>query len=131
MSLKDHIKYFSRYHGLNRQDAVFFNQSDLICDMAKKEDFIIMGRCADAILTNNGIPHISILYHCTDRAEDPARDRETRIRSEKARHFLKNLTKNMRTITIFIPEEAGETRITTIYASTAQATELTVLSILF
>ena len=59
-SLKDHIKYFSRYHGLNRQDAVFFNQSDLICDMAKKEDFIIMGRCADAILTNNGIPHISI-----------------------------------------------------------------------
>ena len=58
MSLKDHIKYFSRYHGLNRQDAVFFNQSDLICDMAKKEDFIIMGRCADAILTNNGIPHI-------------------------------------------------------------------------
>ena len=60
MSLKDHIKYFSRYHGLNRQDAVFFNQSDLICDMAKKEDFIIMGRCADAILTNNGIPHISI-----------------------------------------------------------------------
>ena len=60
MSLKDHIKYFSRYHGLSRQDAVFFNQSDLICDMAKKEDFIIMGRCADAILTNNGIPHISI-----------------------------------------------------------------------
>ena len=39
---------------------MFFNQSDLICDMAKKEDFIVMGRCADVILTNNHIPHISI-----------------------------------------------------------------------
>ena len=28
--------------------------------MAKKEDFIVMGRCADVILTNNRIPHISI-----------------------------------------------------------------------
>lgn len=28
--------------------------------MAKKEDFIVMGRCADVILTNNHIPHISI-----------------------------------------------------------------------
>ncbi len=29
-------------------------------EMAKKEDFIVMGRCADVILTNNRIPHISI-----------------------------------------------------------------------
>lgn len=51
---------FSRYHGLPKKDAIFFNQSDLIRDMAKKEDFIVMGRCADVILTNNRIPHISI-----------------------------------------------------------------------
>lgn len=51
---------FSRYHGLTERDAVFFNQSDLICEMAKKEDFIVMGRCADAVLTNHRIPHISI-----------------------------------------------------------------------
>ena len=42
------------------QDAIFFNQSDLICEMAKKEDFIVMGRCADVVLTNHRIPHISI-----------------------------------------------------------------------
>lgn len=57
---KDKFKEFNRYHGLPKKDAVFFNQSDLICDMAKKEDFVVMGRCADAILTNNRIPHISI-----------------------------------------------------------------------
>lgn len=54
------LKEFSRYHGLSKKDAVFFNQSDLICEMAKQEDFVVMGRCADVILTNNRIPHISI-----------------------------------------------------------------------
>ncbi|MFR4512865.1 MAG: cytidylate kinase family protein, partial [Clostridium sp.] len=41
MTLRDHARQFSRYHGLSKRDAVFFNQSDLICDMAKKEDFIV------------------------------------------------------------------------------------------
>lgn len=57
---KRRISDFNRYHGLPKKDAVFFNQSDLIRDMAKNEDFIVMGRCADVILTNNRIPHISI-----------------------------------------------------------------------
>ena len=59
-TLKEKLREFNRYHGLPKKDAVFFNQSDLLCDMAKREDFVVMGRCADAILTNNRIPHISI-----------------------------------------------------------------------
>ncbi len=59
-SLKEHIKEFNRYHGLSKADAVFFNQSDLLNEMAHREDFIIMGRCADVILTNLNIPHVSI-----------------------------------------------------------------------
>ena len=62
-TLKEHFEDFNRYHGLPKEDAVFFNQSDLLCDMAKKEDFIIMGRCADVILTNHRIPHISIFIN--------------------------------------------------------------------
>ena len=58
--LKAKLKELNRYHGLNKQDAVFFNMSDLICDLARTEDCLIMGRCADAILKNNHIPHISI-----------------------------------------------------------------------
>lgn len=61
--LKEHIREFNRYHGLPKEDAVFFNQSDLLCEMAKKEDFIVMGRCADTILTNHRIPHISIFIN--------------------------------------------------------------------
>ncbi len=59
-SWKEKLREFSRYHGLPKGDAVFFNQTDLLCDMAKKESFVIMGRCGDVILTNNRIPHISI-----------------------------------------------------------------------
>jgi len=59
-SWKEKLREFSRYHGLPKGDAIFFNQTDLLCDMAKRESFVIMGRCADVILTNNHIPHISI-----------------------------------------------------------------------
>lgn len=62
-SLKERLKEFNRYHGLPTSDAIFFNQSALLCDMAKREDFIVMGRCADVILTNNNIPHISIFIN--------------------------------------------------------------------
>ncbi|MDD6291824.1 MAG: cytidylate kinase-like family protein [Lachnospiraceae bacterium] len=51
---------FSRYHGLSKQDAMFFRQSALICELAKQEDMIVMGRCADVVLTGQHIPHISI-----------------------------------------------------------------------
>ena len=59
-NLKKWLHEFDRYHGLSKQDAVFFNMSDLICDLARTEDCVIMGRCADSILTNNHIPHLSI-----------------------------------------------------------------------
>ena len=52
-SLKTKLREFNRYHGLPKQDAVFFNMSDLICSLARTEDCIIMGRCADAILGDN------------------------------------------------------------------------------
>ena len=60
LTLRQHFKEFSRFHGLSKKDAVFFNESDLLCDMAKKEDFVILGRCGNVIMENNRIPHISI-----------------------------------------------------------------------
>lgn len=60
ITFKQKIKEFGRYHGLPKKDAVFFNQSQLICEKARTEDFVVMGRCADVILANNHIPHISI-----------------------------------------------------------------------
>ena len=62
--------------------------------MAKKEDFVVMGRCADAILTNNRIPHISIFITA------PLEQRIHRVmevrgveNEKKARHLLAKLDK--------------------------------------
>ncbi len=51
---------FNRFHGLPPEDALFFNQSEYIIKMAKEKDFVVLGRCADVILKNAGIPHVSI-----------------------------------------------------------------------
>ena len=58
--MKSKLRNMYRYHGLNREDAIFFHMSDLICNLARTEDCIIVGRCADIILRNNYIPHISL-----------------------------------------------------------------------
>ncbi|MCI8293918.1 MAG: cytidylate kinase-like family protein [Hespellia sp.] len=93
-TLKEKLREFNRYHGLPKKDAVFFNQSDLLCDMAKSEGFVVMGRCADAILTNNRIPHISIFITA------PLEKRIERVmevrgveNEKKARHLLTKLDK--------------------------------------
>lgn len=50
----------NRYHGLNMRDASFFRMSEILIELAKKQDFVIVGRAADRIFTSNRIPHISI-----------------------------------------------------------------------
>ena len=57
---KEAMKYFRHYHGISKRDAEFFLARKLILQKAKEEDFIVMGRCADAILSNHNIPHVSI-----------------------------------------------------------------------
>lgn len=54
------LTQLSLNHGLSKEDADFFNVSKLLIDMAGREDFVVIGRCADVILSNNNIPHISI-----------------------------------------------------------------------
>ena len=58
--LKLWLRNFSRFHGLPEQDALFFQQSEYIEQLSKQEDLIIMGRCADVVLRNARIPHVSI-----------------------------------------------------------------------
>lgn len=92
MTISQKMKEFSRYHGLPKRDAIFFNQSQLLRDMAKKESFVIMGRCADVIFTNNNIPHVSIFITA------PFEQRLNRVMSvnssvseKQARKMLKRL----------------------------------------
>lgn len=60
-------KDFVQYHGLSKKDVQFFEASKFLVQKAKEEDFIVMGRFADAVLTNNRIPHISIFITAPER----------------------------------------------------------------
>ncbi len=67
MGLKKSVKAFKKYHGLGADDVLFFDTSKFLVEKAKEEDFIVMGRFADAILTNNHIPHISIFITAPEK----------------------------------------------------------------
>lgn len=82
---------FSRYHGLPAKDAIFFNQSDLICNMAKQEDFIVMGRCADVVLTNHRIPHISIFITASFEQRVHRMMQVHQLEYKQAVHMLRKL----------------------------------------
>ena len=60
MNNPEKARRFSRNHGLPANDAAFFNESEILRELAEKEDFIVIGRCADVILKNNNIPHVSV-----------------------------------------------------------------------
>ncbi len=53
-------KGYGKFARLQCSDKLFFAQSKFIEEMAGKEDCIFMGRCADVVLENAGIPRISI-----------------------------------------------------------------------
>ena len=92
LTLRQRMREFSRFHGLPKRDAVFFNESDLLVDMAKKEDFVILGRCGDAIMANNNIPHISIYITAPfEQRIKRAMEIDSSLTVKQARHMLKHL----------------------------------------
>ena len=99
--LKARIREFSRYHGLPKAEAVFFNQSELICDMARREDFVIMGRCADVILTNHQIPHVSIFVNAPFEVRVRRVMKQDNLDYKSARKFLKKVDRRHRSYSEF------------------------------
>ena len=120
--LKTWFREFNRYHGLPKQDAVFFNMSDLICDLASKEDCIIMGRCADAILKNNHIPHIS-LFITAPFAIRVQHVMDVRKMNMKLSASWRRWTASTESIITSMVELTGASRITMTCASTVQVME--------
>lgn len=88
---RDKLRKLNRYHGLPRRDAVFFNQSDLIVDMAKERDFVVMGRCADVVLRNNHIPHISIFITAPEERRARRMSAFNKVDLKVARRQLKQV----------------------------------------
>ncbi len=97
-SAKRFLKDFSRYHGLPKKDAVFF----------QPERSIVMGRCADVILTNNRIPHISIFITAPFEQRAPYDGGKQSSAQRSCPPFKEKLIKDMNSTIIFTPDVNGE-----------------------
>ena len=106
--MKSKLRNMYRYHGLNREDAVFFNMSDLICNLARTEDCIIVGRCADIILRNNYIPHISLFISAPFEVRLQYMMNVREMDQKTAVKFLKKMDRQHKNITNFIQVKNGE-----------------------
>ncbi len=56
-------RFFQKYHGLRFRMPFFFNQSDLLCDMAKHEDFIVMGKMCGRCTHESSYPTYQYFHH--------------------------------------------------------------------
>ena len=90
-TLREKLRQISRYHGLPARDAVFFSQSGLICDMAKRQDFVVMGRCADVVLANARVPHISIFITAPEDLRSRRVMAVNHIDEKKARAMIRRV----------------------------------------
>ena len=100
-------------------------------ELAEKEDFIVIGRCADVILKNNNIPHISVFITA------PVEQRAKRIMElekipySKALKRLVKFDKKGKNIINSILITYGDRHIIMTYVSTVQAMVLMKLLILY
>lgn len=90
---KKWIADFDHYHGLPKNDALFFRTAELIREIAKKEDCVIMGRAADLILKNSYIPHISIFINAPFEMRVHRLMKTKNMNHKAAVHFLKKMDK--------------------------------------
>ena len=123
LTLRQRMREFSRFHGLPKRDAVFFNESDLLVDMAKKEDFVILGRCGDAIMANNNIPHISIYITAPfEQRIKRAMEIDSSLTVKQARHMFKVWIMSTASTIVIIQTETGDIPTIMISVSTVPAT---------
>ena len=83
-----------------------------------------MGRCADVVLTNHRIPHISIFITASFEQRVRRMMELHNLNYKQAAHLLVKLDAGMQNIILIIPVRSGEMLLTMIYASTVQATVL-------
>ncbi len=67
LTMKERYQHFNRYHGLPSRDAYFFAESELLVELAKEQDYVVMGRCADSVMHSNNIPHVSIFLTAPEK----------------------------------------------------------------
>lgn len=84
------------YLGITTSDALFFKQSELIINLAQKEDCVIIGRCADAVLEAEGIACHSIYIGAPLEARIARTMKVENISEDEARKLVSSTDRERR-----------------------------------
>ena len=84
--------FSNRMFGPTNEDILWERQYRVITELAEKGPCVIIGRCADVILTNNHIPHISIFITAPfERRVQHIMELHKDYNKKKAQKMLKQL----------------------------------------
>ncbi len=81
------------YVGISSSDAVYFKQSQMIIELAQKQDCIFLGRCADVVLQQQNIPCCSIFIGAPTAARVQRKMQIENISQQDAERLVKKMDK--------------------------------------
>ena len=111
--------------GQSAEDVLFQMQSEIIRELAEKEDCIIVGRCADLVLTGQDVDCLSLFICAPFEWRVHHRMELENLDEKAARALVERPTPSGRSIIRIIPAAPGACRRITTSASTAHVWGLT------
>ncbi len=90
-------RFFTPSYELPINDKLFIEQANVIKELAKNEDCVIVGRCADYILESAGIPSIDLFIYASKDAKIARISKLYDLSPDKAKDKIKKVEKSRKT----------------------------------
>ncbi len=90
-------RFFNPYYELPINDKLFIEQSNIIKDLAEKDNCVIVGRCADYILEAAKIPSIDLFIYASTEHKIQRIAEKYELSPDKAKERIKKTEKGRRT----------------------------------
>lgn len=87
-------RFLNPYHELPINDKLFIEQSNIIKSLAEKGDCVIVGRCADYVLENTGIPSVDLFIYASIEHKIERISNKYDLTKDKAKDKIKKVEKN-------------------------------------
>lgn len=90
-------RFFTPSYELPINDKLFIEQANVIKEIAKEEDCVIVGRCADYILESAGIPSIDLFIYASIDSKIARISKLYELTPQKAKDKIKKVEKSRKT----------------------------------
>ncbi len=87
-------RFLNPYHELPINDKLFIEQANIIKSLAKKDNCVIVGRCADYVLENAEIPSVDLFIYASLEHKIERISTKYELEKNKAKDKIKKVEKN-------------------------------------